>query len=309
MPRVGDEVIISFLDDDIDKPYVSGSLYNQSNPALPNLPLDFHQTSFSARTLNQEDNAIEEGINQITLSSLKNQEQIYLQAQKDYQELIKHNFTQRIENNKDSKVEGIYQERIKKAHFQTIDLAKNVNIGGEYLTNVALSKDTNVGLSNTLNVGANNTTRIAKDSSEYVGNDKKVEIKGKSAQCHQGNFDIFGSASGNIHTEQGLNLSSKGEVSLASSNVLNISTKQSMGILANKMLVIEAQNIAHQSLEKFLIQAQNGIAIASPKDFKTTLGDKTEIYADDKQITLKVGENEIKINAEGICIKGKVRIE
>ncbi|MDV6094033.1 contractile injection system protein, VgrG/Pvc8 family [Campylobacter jejuni] len=27
-PRIGDEVIISFLDDDIDKPYVSGSLYN-----------------------------------------------------------------------------------------------------------------------------------------------------------------------------------------------------------------------------------------------------------------------------------------
>ncbi|ELE3454877.1 VgrG protein, partial [Campylobacter coli] len=24
-PRIGDEVIISFLDDDIDKPYVSGS--------------------------------------------------------------------------------------------------------------------------------------------------------------------------------------------------------------------------------------------------------------------------------------------
>ncbi|TKX32365.1 type VI secretion system Vgr family protein [Campylobacter aviculae] len=27
-PRIGDEVIVSFLDDDIDKPYVSGSLYN-----------------------------------------------------------------------------------------------------------------------------------------------------------------------------------------------------------------------------------------------------------------------------------------
>ena len=31
---------------------------------------------------------------------------------------------------------------ITKAHMQNIALAKNVNIGGEYLTNVALSKDT-----------------------------------------------------------------------------------------------------------------------------------------------------------------------
>ncbi|MBT0742882.1 type VI secretion system tip protein VgrG, partial [Campylobacter lari] len=30
-PRIGDEVIISFLDDDIDKPFISGSLYNGVN--------------------------------------------------------------------------------------------------------------------------------------------------------------------------------------------------------------------------------------------------------------------------------------
>ncbi|WP_220708224.1 phage baseplate assembly protein V, partial [Helicobacter cinaedi] len=51
-PRVGDEVIVSFFDEDIDKPYISASLYNQSNPALPPLPLNAHQTSLSARTLN-----------------------------------------------------------------------------------------------------------------------------------------------------------------------------------------------------------------------------------------------------------------
>ncbi|MGX2973405.1 phage baseplate assembly protein V, partial [Helicobacter sp. T3_23-1059] len=34
-PRVGDEVLISFLDNDIDKPYISGSLYNNTN--TPNL--------------------------------------------------------------------------------------------------------------------------------------------------------------------------------------------------------------------------------------------------------------------------------
>ncbi|WP_373868786.1 phage baseplate assembly protein V, partial [Helicobacter cinaedi] len=32
-PRVGDEVIVSFFDEDIDKPYISASLYNQSNHA------------------------------------------------------------------------------------------------------------------------------------------------------------------------------------------------------------------------------------------------------------------------------------
>ena len=49
---------------------------------------------------------------------------------------------------------------------------KYVNVGGEYLTNVALSKDTIVGLSHTLNVGVDNKLRVANDSSEVVGGNK-----------------------------------------------------------------------------------------------------------------------------------------
>ncbi|WP_334093435.1 phage baseplate assembly protein V, partial [Helicobacter typhlonius] len=124
-PRVGDEVLISYLNNDIDMPIIIGSLYNPSNPALPPLPLNAHQTSLSARTLNNSSalqaentnshhNLIESGFNEITLSNLKEQEHIYLQAQKDYEELIKHNFLQTIQNNKESQVEGTYNERIKK---------------------------------------------------------------------------------------------------------------------------------------------------------------------------------------------------
>ncbi|MCW1332592.1 contractile injection system protein, VgrG/Pvc8 family, partial [Campylobacter jejuni] len=171
-PRVGDEVIVSFLDDDIDKPYVSSSLYNGTNPSLVNLPFNDHQTSLSSKTIGTN----EEGYNELTLSNIKDKEQIYLKAQKDYDELVQHNFTQRILNDKDSKVDGIYNERIKKVHTQTIDLAKNVNVGGEYLTNVGLSKDTIVGLSNTLNVGVDNKVRIAKNSHEFVGENKDIEI-------------------------------------------------------------------------------------------------------------------------------------
>ncbi|EAI9746015.1 type VI secretion protein VgrG, partial [Campylobacter jejuni] len=201
-PRIGDEVIISFLDDDIDKPYVSSSLYNGANPSLVNLPFNDHQTSLSSKTIGVN----EEGYNELTLSNIKDKEQIYLKAQKDYDELVQHNFTQRILNDKDSIVDGIYNERIKKVHTQTIDLAKNVNVGGEYLTNVGLSKDTIVGLSNTLNVGVDNKVRVSKNSSEYVGENKDIEIganqntiihkdeirnvKGNKKEVVEGHYDI-----------------------------------------------------------------------------------------------------------------------
>ncbi|MGR6691850.1 hypothetical protein ACU4EF_00535 (plasmid) [Campylobacter jejuni] len=59
-------MIISFLDDDIDKPYVSSSLYNGANPSLVNLPFNDHQTSLSSKTIGVN----EEGYNELTLGVL-----------------------------------------------------------------------------------------------------------------------------------------------------------------------------------------------------------------------------------------------
>ncbi|MCI5787158.1 MAG: VgrG protein, partial [Helicobacter trogontum] len=132
---------------------------------------DSSQTEHSNTT-----NTIEQGYNELTLSNIKDNEEIYIRAQKDYNEYIKHNFSQTIQNNKDSKVKGSYTESITKYHKQEVLGLKDVRVGAEYLTNVALSKDTIVGLSNTLNVGENNKLRVAKDSSEYVGGHKEIEI-------------------------------------------------------------------------------------------------------------------------------------
>ncbi|WP_437339623.1 bacteriophage T4 gp5 trimerisation domain-containing protein [Helicobacter bilis] len=77
---------------------------------------------------------------------MKDNEEIYVRAEKDYNEYIKHNFSQRIQNNKDFLVLGSYTESIAKYHKQAILGLKDVRVGAEYLANVALSKDTIIGL-------------------------------------------------------------------------------------------------------------------------------------------------------------------
>ncbi|EAI8323407.1 type VI secretion protein VgrG, partial [Campylobacter coli] len=242
-PRIGDEVIISFLDDDIDKPYVSSSLYNGANPSLVNLPFNDHQTSLSSKTIGVN----EEGYNELTLSNIKDKEQIYLKAQKDYDELVQHNFTQRILNDKDSIVDGIYNERIKKVHTQTIDLAKNVNVGGEYLTNVGLSKDTIVGLSNTLNVGVDNKVRIAKNSHEFVGENKDIEIganqntiihkdeirnvKGNKKEVVEGHYDINVSDKMQVLSEKEMDYKSKDNILFTSNESIGFESDKNTSMV------------------------------------------------------------------------------
>ncbi|QOQ95420.1 bacteriophage T4 gp5 trimerisation domain-containing protein [Helicobacter cinaedi] len=309
-PRVGDEVIVSFFDEDIDKPYISASLYNQSNPALPPLPLNAHQTSLSARTLNNtketEDtnsSIVESGLNEITLSNIKEKEQIYLQAQRDYEELIKHNFTQKIQNNKDSIVEGAYNERIKKIHTQTIDLAKIVSIGGEYNTNVALSKDTIVGLSHTLNVGASNKLRVAKDSSEYVGEDKSVEIQanlntsikqdenrnvgGDSKNQINKGYELYAANGISLNTEQQFNLSAKNYIDLSSTEDFSLQTKKQLTQVADSSYANIESNYSVNAGNTILHQ----------------VGD-TSITAKGDCVIIKAGGVEVVIDSKGLVVKG-----
>ena len=313
-PRVGDEVIVSFFDEDIDKPYISGSLYNQSNPALPPLPLNAHQTSLSARTLNNSSalqaentnshhNLIESGFNEITLSNLKEQEHIYLQAQRDYEELIKHNFTQTIQNNKESQVEGTYNERIKKIHTQTIDLAKIVSIGGEYNTNVALSKDTIVGLSHTLNVGVDNKVRIAKKSSEYVGEDKEVEIGGNlNTSIEQDESRNVGGnkrevVEGDVELDsiKGLNYRSQEHINLQAINYIDVFAKESFSTQTDKQHTETADSKYSEIQTNYSVNAGNQII--------HQVGD-TSITAKGDCVIIKAGGVEVVIDSKGLVVKG-----
>ncbi|EPC6066315.1 type VI secretion system Vgr family protein, partial [Campylobacter jejuni] len=298
-PRIGDEVIISFLDDDIDKPYVSSSLYNGANPSLVNLPFNDHQTSLSSKTIGVN----EEGYNELTLSNIKDKEQIYLKAQKDYDELVQHNFTQRILNDKDSIVDGIYNERIKKVHTQTIDLAKNVNVGGEYLTNVGLSKDTIVGLSNTLNVGVDNKARIAKNSHEFVGENKDIEIganqntiihkdeirnvKGNKKEVVEGHYDINVSDKMQVLSEKEMDYKSK-------DNIL-FTSNESIGFESDKNTSMVADNITTYAKTIHELKADSEATIQ--------VGE-TIINAKPDCVIIKAGGVEVIIDSNGLVVKG-----
>ncbi|EAH8493622.1 type VI secretion protein VgrG, partial [Campylobacter coli] len=227
-PRIGDEVIISFLDDDIDKPYVSGSLYNGATtmpqynyprykreiatnalsylsvvPAMIDKGLDTlklqENTDYELSSINNHyltlanstvgvDNTNARARNEITLKNDKDKEEIYILAQKDYKEEIGNNYEQTIKNNKTSEVGALYTEFITLGHMQNIIGFKNVNVGAEYLENTLLSKDTNVGLSNTLNVGISNEVNIGQNHEEKIGNDKRVIINNNLEQDIKNDF-------------------------------------------------------------------------------------------------------------------------
>jgi len=81
-PRIGHEVVVSFIDGDPDKPLVIGSVYNGENkpPYLPDEPT---KSTLKSQTSKAE-GAIVPGFNEFRFEDKKGSEEIYIHAQKDF---------------------------------------------------------------------------------------------------------------------------------------------------------------------------------------------------------------------------------
>lgn len=78
LPRVGHEVVISYINGDPDRPLVTGSVYNGANTTPATLPADQTQSIF--RTLSSKQGTAG---NELRFEDKKDAEQLYLHAQKD----------------------------------------------------------------------------------------------------------------------------------------------------------------------------------------------------------------------------------
>ena len=315
VPRVGDEVVVSFIDGDPDRPIITGSLYNHETPSLiqNEILLNKHKTSLSSKTVGLN----ERGRNELTMSNLPNSEEIYLKAERDYKELVQNDYEQSILNNKTSKVSGIHNESILQSHIQNIAGLKDVNVGGEYLTVVALSKDTAVGLSNTLNVGAENTLRVAGDSKEFISGDKIVEIEGDIKESYLS--DCIKTVSRNVEeTVQGsIDQTCKGGINISSKNHYDVTCEHDMDLYSKQNVTITSDEHTSLVSDSMNMEINTSCDIAAQEfninthsSFIINIGDDASITSDGSSMTFKISEVELLLDSEGLTLnKGKFNIK
>ncbi|NWD77871.1 type VI secretion system tip protein VgrG [Pseudomonas gingeri] len=85
LPRVGMEVLVTFLEGDPDQPLIVGCLNNAAQPAP--YPLPAHKTRSVFKSQSSPGGG---GSNEIRIEDLKGQEQIYVHAQRDFEQHIEH---------------------------------------------------------------------------------------------------------------------------------------------------------------------------------------------------------------------------
>ncbi|SFI06181.1 type VI secretion system Vgr family protein [Modicisalibacter xianhensis] len=117
IPRIGHEVIVSFLEGDPDQPLITGRTYHAVN--TPPYPLPEHKTRTVIRTQSHKG----EGFNELRFEDEKDREQIWVHAQRDLELITEHDRTEEIRN--DSFLS------VKRDRLEEIDRDTHLTVHGE----------------------------------------------------------------------------------------------------------------------------------------------------------------------------------
>ncbi|WP_154944250.1 type VI secretion system Vgr family protein [Klebsiella grimontii] len=128
IPRIGQEVVVSFIDGDPDKPLITGCVYNGAN-ALP-YALPANQTQSGIKTHSGQ------GFNELRFDDKKDAELLAMQAQKDFQVTVLNDSTTIVGHDEILSVKNKRSVTVKGDQEHAIDGNETHKVKGNYTLNV-----------------------------------------------------------------------------------------------------------------------------------------------------------------------------
>ena len=221
IPRIGHEVIISFLDGDPDRPIVTGSVYNGNNK-----PPYSSKTQNGIKTHSTKGGGAD-NYNEIRFEDKKASEQVYIQAEKDLDTYVKNNETltidndrtKTVKNNENSYIEKNRNKTVTKDQTESIGDNKTIDVGKDHTESIGKNVSISIGENHTETIGKNMTITVDKDLQETVNGTyneavtKEYGLKAKTITMEADKEITFKTGSAKIVME------SNGDITISGKNI------------------------------------------------------------------------------------------
>jgi type VI secretion system secreted protein VgrG len=215
-PRIGQEVIVEFLEADPDRPIITGRVYNGEQTA-PYAGGNGVVSGMKSKTHKGG------GFNEMSMDDTPGSEKITVHGQFDMNTTVENNQTDVVHNNREATVDVNDKE--------SIGVDQAISIGSNQKTTVGSNQELSVGSNQTISIGANQTaaiganqetsvganqlTAVGADQSNTVGANQVDDVGGNRNSSIGGNEEV--AAGGNIAFDAGGNvtINASGKITLS----------------------------------------------------------------------------------------------
>jgi len=314
IPRIGQEVVVEFLEGDPDQPLVTGRVYNGLNPPPESLPGEKTKS-----TLKSNSSKGGGGSNELRFEDAAGSEEVFLHAQKDLNIDVENDKTQRvggnehlhvvkdrsreIDGNQDLTVKGNDQSTISGDqtlsvtgnrtvsvtgnHTETITGGQQISVKSSRTLMVLLAASESVGLAKALAVGGAYMVTVGGAMNEAIGGLKFEAVGGAKVEVVGGKKSETVGGSRTVKVKGDLREDAKGSRSVKAGQDMAVAVKGDYQHQVEKTYGLKAKEVA--------LAAQDGLAI--------TVGSAKMEFAKSGDIVIKGGK--IEITADGdVVIKG-----
>jgi len=319
IPRIGQEVIVDFIEGDPDRPIITGRTYNAGQMPPYDLPGKGMVSGFKSNSTKGGG-----GYNEFAFDDTKGNELIRMHGQYDMETVIEHDERRHVINNRTKNIDanetstiGINRnEKVGSNEIIAIGSNRTETVGSNETVTVALMRTHNVGVNDMLNVGAANEVTVGGLQMITVGG-VRTKTVGVSELVAIGTTQTI-----NVGAARAVNVGAAEVHNIAAAHALNVGATQSTTIAAAQTISVGAGQTVSigsdlgetiggghtQSVAKDRSASVGGAdSITVGKSFTLSATDEISIVTGDASIVMKK-DGTITIQGKNITIKGTGKI-
>jgi type VI secretion system secreted protein VgrG len=293
IPRMGQEVIVDFLEGDPDQPIITGRVYNAEQMPPYGLPANMTQSGLKSRS---SKGGSPDNFNEIRFEDKKGSEQVYIHAEKNQDIEVENDETHSVGHDRTKTIDHDETTHVKHDRTETVDNNEKITIGVNRTENVGAEETIGIGGNRSITVDKSETATVALQRTHTVGINETITV-GAAQEITVGAIQAI-----TVGASQTTTVGRNQSTSVGSNQSNTIGSNQTTEVAKNLSTTVGADESRGVSGGRTTnIGKDDSLAVA--KNLVITAGDSISITTGSASITMKK-DGTVYIKGKDITVEG-----
>jgi type VI secretion system secreted protein VgrG len=277
IPRIGQEVIVDFLEGNPDQPIITGRVYNAEQ--MPPYALPANMTQSGVLTRSSKGGAAANA-NWIRFEDKKGSEQLYIHAEKNQDIEVENDETHWVGHDRKKTIDNDETTHVKHDRTETVDNDESISIGGNRTESVGKDETISISGGRTESVGKDESISISGDRTESVGKNESITISSNRSES--------------VGKDEAVEIGANREVTVGKDETLNVGGGRTVKVGKDDTLEVEKKLVINV-VDEISLKAGDAVIVMKKNGDITIKG---------KNITIQ-GSGKVNAKADGdMVLKG-----